>query len=286
MKQKLINSFGAIGGVLWFLIKVVVSMLPSAMIGLRFPWNILFLGFSSLSATTMTIGWTVGLVFAIKGIQDTWAIIFYIVYAVAAYLIFIPNAFVLLIKAYVFLFGKMSRTCTSSSNEDAATAQKIAALLEKSSTIQLTFSLKNILVPLLIIIFFAFSIFLSIKTFKQSEQIESLRSIISSQDAEIAELQSDIHTMETNLSNQKSSYRLLQSSYRSLLDESEYIDATAFAEGYFIGFWRSYKNYSFTPSTWEDILLPDIKDKDAQKSLNNLLIDIRNLRETAQRSNP
>ena len=83
MKDRLINTFGALGGILWLLILGLNYFLPLAMIGAS-PWvNLLLFAVLFFIPSTSVIFWVWGLVCAIQGQQDAWAIIYYVLFVVA-----------------------------------------------------------------------------------------------------------------------------------------------------------------------------------------------------------
>lgn len=86
MKEKLLNAFGTFGGILWFIVSALVYVLPFVMIGGSFWLNLLLFGIVYFIPSSSIIFWVWGLVCAIQGQQDVWAIVYYIIFAVA----FIP----------------------------------------------------------------------------------------------------------------------------------------------------------------------------------------------------
>lgn len=100
MKEKLFNTFGIFGGILWFLILGFIFFMPLAMIGASFWLNALLFTIMYFAPSTSVIFWVWGLVCAIKGQQDMWAIIYYVLFAV----MFIPyfiSVVINLIRAFV-----------------------------------------------------------------------------------------------------------------------------------------------------------------------------------------
>ena len=86
MKEKLINALGAFGLVLWYLLSSIIYVLPFVMIGGSFWLTLLLLTIEYFIPISSSVFWVWGLVCAIKGQQDIFAIIYYVVFAVA----FIP----------------------------------------------------------------------------------------------------------------------------------------------------------------------------------------------------
>lgn len=83
IKEKLTNVIGVSGVLLFFgAIKLVLSSLPFVMIGGNFFVSLLLIGINYLVPITSPIFWIWGLVCAISGVQDIWAIIYYIVFIV------------------------------------------------------------------------------------------------------------------------------------------------------------------------------------------------------------
>ena len=86
MKEKLLNALGMFGGILWFIVSSLIYVLPFVMIGGSFWLNLLLFGIVYFFPPSSVIFWVWGLVCAIQGPQDVWAIIYYILFAIA----FIP----------------------------------------------------------------------------------------------------------------------------------------------------------------------------------------------------
>lgn len=82
MKEKILNAFGALGAILWFVISTLVYVLPFVMIRASFWLNLLFFGIVQLFPASSIIFWVWGLVRAINGVQDIWAIIYYVLFAI------------------------------------------------------------------------------------------------------------------------------------------------------------------------------------------------------------
>lgn len=82
MKEKLMNAFGSVGMVIWFLGSTLVYILPFVMIGASFWLNLVFFGIVSIFPPASIVFWVWGLVCAIKGVQDVWAIIYYVLFAI------------------------------------------------------------------------------------------------------------------------------------------------------------------------------------------------------------
>ena len=97
LKQKLQLSLGAIGGIVFHLITLTVYVLPIVMINTSFWWDALFFVILYIFPVTSVIFWIWGLVCAITGPQDIFAIIYYVLFVV----LWIPF-FVSVIKDLVF----------------------------------------------------------------------------------------------------------------------------------------------------------------------------------------
>lgn len=82
MKDKLMNALGTVGIVLWYLISILIAVIPFVMIGAPFLLNLLFFGIVQFFPASSVIFWIWGLVCAIKGPQDTWAIIYYVMFVI------------------------------------------------------------------------------------------------------------------------------------------------------------------------------------------------------------
>lgn len=96
MKEKLTNLFGSVGVFFYFIIRFFVAAFPFIMIEGSFWFIFLLISIEQLFPFTYIIFWIWGLLDAIKGTQDIWAILYYGVFG----FIFIPF-FVDLIKAFL-----------------------------------------------------------------------------------------------------------------------------------------------------------------------------------------
>ena len=81
-KEKIPNSLGAFGVVLYFLARLIVSILPFVMIGGNFFLTLLLVAINTFVPFASIVFWVWGLVCAMQGVQDIWAIIYYIVFIV------------------------------------------------------------------------------------------------------------------------------------------------------------------------------------------------------------
>ena len=82
IKEKLVSTFGAFGGILYFIINTIVFVLPFVMIGGGFWFSFLLIVLNGIIPFASIVFWIWGLVCAIKGVQDIWAIGYYVVFAV------------------------------------------------------------------------------------------------------------------------------------------------------------------------------------------------------------
>ena len=82
MKEKLLDALGTLGGILYFVISAFVYVLPIAMIGKPFLLNLIFFGVMQFFPPASIIFWVWGLICAIGGPQDFFAIIYYILFVV------------------------------------------------------------------------------------------------------------------------------------------------------------------------------------------------------------
>ena len=86
MKEKLFNTFGILGAIGWFFLIGLICFLPLAMIGGSFWLNLLLFCIMYFFPPSSLIFWIWGLVCALQGQQDIWAIIYYVLFTV----IFLP----------------------------------------------------------------------------------------------------------------------------------------------------------------------------------------------------
>lgn len=81
-KEKVLGSLSCFGVIMFFLIRLIVSVLPFIMIDGSFFVTFLLIGIQMFLPFTTAIFWIWGLVCAINGIQDVFAIVYYIVFVV------------------------------------------------------------------------------------------------------------------------------------------------------------------------------------------------------------
>ncbi len=86
MKEKLMNALGTVGIILYYLVSLFICVIPFVMIGASFFLNVIFFAIVQFFPATSIVFWIWGLVCAIKGVQDIWAIIYYILFVV----LFVP----------------------------------------------------------------------------------------------------------------------------------------------------------------------------------------------------
>ena len=82
MKEKLMNALGTAGIILWYLVSLLIAIIPFVMIGASFLLNLLFFGIVQFFPASSVVFWIWGLVCAIKGPQDAWAIIYYVLFVI------------------------------------------------------------------------------------------------------------------------------------------------------------------------------------------------------------
>lgn len=86
MKEKLADSLGKIGVILYMVIRLFASVFPFVMIGKSLLVDIIFFTIVQFFPPAMIVFWIWGLICAIRGVQDIFAIIYYILFVI----IFIP----------------------------------------------------------------------------------------------------------------------------------------------------------------------------------------------------
>lgn len=82
LKEKLQATLGVIGGILFYLISLTIYILPLVMIGASFWLDLLFFAILYFFPVSSIVFWIWGLVCAITGPQDAWAIIYYVLFVV------------------------------------------------------------------------------------------------------------------------------------------------------------------------------------------------------------
>lgn len=91
IKDFLLNTLGTIGGILYYVILIVISVLPFAVINLPLWAEIIMILIVYFLPFLSPIIWIWGLISAIIGPQDWIAIVYYIVFAIFFMPIFIKT---------------------------------------------------------------------------------------------------------------------------------------------------------------------------------------------------
>jgi len=99
LKYKLVNSFGSFGYVLFFVICTLISIIPFVLIDISTFWSITLITVQSIFPITSIIFWIWGLICAIGGPQDIFAIIYYIAFVVL-FLPFFINTLVSVLSVF------------------------------------------------------------------------------------------------------------------------------------------------------------------------------------------
>ena len=82
IKEKLASDLGGFGVVLHFLVRTVVYVLPFVMIGGGVLASFVLISINAIIPFSSIVFWIWGLVCAIKGVQDIFAIIYYVAFAI------------------------------------------------------------------------------------------------------------------------------------------------------------------------------------------------------------
>lgn len=101
IKEKITGALGAFGIVLYFLVQLIVAILPFVMIGGGFFLTLILTSINYWLPITSVVFWIWGFVCAIKGVQDIWAIMYYIAFVI----IWIP----FFISTILSIFSKRRR---------------------------------------------------------------------------------------------------------------------------------------------------------------------------------
>ena len=89
LKDKLINTLGSTGIILWYLICLLIAVMPLVMIDASFLLNLLLLAIMLFVPATSAFFWIWGLICAICGPQDAIAIIYYVLFVIMFLPVFI-----------------------------------------------------------------------------------------------------------------------------------------------------------------------------------------------------
>lgn len=82
IKEKLEGLLGGFGAVLFFLLRILIAVLPFVMIGGGFFLTFILILINTCVPFASAVFWIWGLVCAIQGTQDIFAILYYIAFAV------------------------------------------------------------------------------------------------------------------------------------------------------------------------------------------------------------
>ena len=82
MKEKLFATFGCLGGILWYVLSSLVTVLPFVMIAESWWACVLLATIAWFIPASSVVFWVWGLVCAIQGVQDAWAISYYVLFVV------------------------------------------------------------------------------------------------------------------------------------------------------------------------------------------------------------
>lgn len=96
IKEKILESFGAFGGILYFLFMFILFILPVTMITVSFDlpfWaSAIMIAILFIIPSVSNIFWIIGLIGAFLGPQDIVSTIYY----VASVIVFLPNILIIL----------------------------------------------------------------------------------------------------------------------------------------------------------------------------------------------
>lgn len=82
MKQKLIDSLGTFGVIIYFIACTLFGILPAIMIGKSLFASLIIVSVQQLIPISSCVFWVWGLFGAIAGKQDLWAYIYYVMFVV------------------------------------------------------------------------------------------------------------------------------------------------------------------------------------------------------------
>lgn len=97
-KEKIFNALGTFGIIVYYGWSVLVSVLPFVMIDFNFWLTALFIGIELFFPPATIVFWIWGLIAAFSGVQDIWAIIYYIL-SIILFLPFFINIIVGLVES-------------------------------------------------------------------------------------------------------------------------------------------------------------------------------------------
>ncbi len=82
IKEKIIVKLGCLGVALYYALSLLISVLPFVMIGGGFFFGLVLISINYFIPLTSIIFWFWGLICALKGVQDIWAILYYVLFVV------------------------------------------------------------------------------------------------------------------------------------------------------------------------------------------------------------
>ena len=93
MKDKLIGTLGSAGLILWYLLSLLIAIMPLVMINASFWLNLLLLAVILFVPATSGVFWIWGLICTIRGPQDIIATIYYVLFVIMFLPFFINSVF-------------------------------------------------------------------------------------------------------------------------------------------------------------------------------------------------
>lgn len=205
MKEKLQSALGSFGGILYWILIILIGVLPLVMIGTPFWLDFIILAVCAFIPYLSLPLWIWGLVEAIKGPQDIFAIIYYI----ATVVIFLPT----IISIFSGLFNAIkNRFGNHKAKKESTHTYSISALdLNTDSSTNSTKSSKpkfkaaTIVLSITTAIFMLSTVILSGSLFSISSEYNELNTKINSLEISIKQKDSRISQMNTQIANQKHS---------------------------------------------------------------------------------
>lgn len=98
-KEKLLSSLGAAGGIIYYIILILISFLPVVIINVPFWLSTIFIIIMFFFPVSSVVFWIWGLFSAICGPQDWIAIVYYVLFAIM-FLPFFVNLFIGIISPF------------------------------------------------------------------------------------------------------------------------------------------------------------------------------------------
>lgn len=204
MKEKLIGALGVVGAVIYYVFSLFISAMPFVMIGAPLWVTIILSLILQLFPIATPLFWIWGLVCAIRGVQDGWAIAYYILFVVLYLPFFLDCMMVLFYK----IKNPKQRYCKFCGSPIDHQTKKCSGCGKQFFRLP---SFRNICVVLLVLItgFCVLRIVQDKMLIEQlNAQVSELQAIVESRDSELETVKEELETSKQDFFDMKDRYRI------------------------------------------------------------------------------